>query len=401
MKTRRIFCIAAVLCLLWTAAAADGYGNGYNYGTPVNIMSNSARPYYWESQARNGQNMTWGIENAFDGYWGTCMEHVCWNNESLDDIPEVTFYFHGATIKDVWFRNMRTSDSPDYRNWARLYLVEVTIWQGNAEEPTGTYRFNRLPDVCDSTLRTDSMYDGYQRLELPRRFENVTRVDLWIKGWYPGEGDRKTMYWLQIADLAFLPDSLLTLYGPWIYDTSYPNYTAVPAWYYTPTPTPVPQPPVTQPPYSGLQVITRERLATRSGPGTVYTELGSYYQSGTWVQAISSAYDKGNGIWWIQVELEYAGERRRVYTGVKRLHMNADQVPVETAEGAATLTRSVYAYWGPGTGYTMYPDKIPAGTSGTIWQREASYAQFEYYDTGSNLLRRVWVPENALESPNG
>ena len=40
MKIRRILCIAAVLCLLWSAAAADGYG--YYYGAPVNIMQQSA-----------------------------------------------------------------------------------------------------------------------------------------------------------------------------------------------------------------------------------------------------------------------------------------------------------------------------------------------------------------------
>jgi hypothetical protein len=44
----------------------------------------------------------------------------------------------------------------------------------------------------------------------------------------------------------------------------------------------------------------------------------------------------------------------------------------------------------------MYGEKIPAGPAGTVWQRENLYAQFEYRD-GSGQLRRVWVPENALE----
>ena len=104
MKTRRILCIAAVLCLLWCTAAADGYGYnyGYNYGAPVNIMQQSAIPYHWEAQLRNnGDEMTWKIGNLFDGKRSSVMEHLCWNTESLDDVPELTFYFANATIKDL------------------------------------------------------------------------------------------------------------------------------------------------------------------------------------------------------------------------------------------------------------------------------------------------------------
>ena len=32
MKIRRILCIAAAFCMLWTAAAADRYGYGYSAG---------------------------------------------------------------------------------------------------------------------------------------------------------------------------------------------------------------------------------------------------------------------------------------------------------------------------------------------------------------------------------
>ena len=197
---------------------------------------------------------------------------------------------------------------------------------------------------------------------------------------------------MQISDLTFLADwpgsgGYNPGYDPYYYPTAVPTL--------VPTLTPVPL--ITEAPFSGLQVITKERLSTRSGPGTDYTEAGSYFQSGTWVRAITSAYDRANGIWWVQVELSYNGELRRVYTGVKRLQMAADQVPIEeTEEGSAVVTRSVYPYWGPGYGYTMYGEKIPAGTAGTVWQRENLYAQFEYRD-GSGQLRRVWVPENALE----
>ncbi len=400
MTIRKILCFAAALCLLWTAAAADGSGYGsYNYGTPVNLMQHSVRPYHWDLQVRNnGDEMTWKIDQLLDGYRGTKMEHVCWNNESLDDIPEITFYFANATIKDLWIRNAYDSVDGLYPQYARPYYIEVTVWIGNEEVPRGPFAF-RIPDAWDSTAVSGDCYDGYRCLSLPQWFTNVTKVELWIKGWHKGDDAYRTKYIMHISDLAFLPDSLYNLYGPWIYDPSYYNGNS--SWNPTPTlvplVTPTPMPYITPAPFTGLQVLTKERLATRSGPGTTYTEQGSYFQSGTWVKALSAAYDQANGTWWVQVELNYNGELRRVYTGVKRLNMSADQVPAEQAECEATVTRSVYGYWGPGYGYAMYGTRVPAGTTGTIWQREASYAQFEFFDETEQKLRRVWIPENALE----
>ncbi len=152
----------------------------------------------------------------------------------------------------------------------------------------------------------------------------------------------------------------------------------------------------------GISVRLTKRMATRSGPGTQYTELGSYFKAGMSVTALSAAYDERNGIWWIQTEFTYSGEKRRAYTGLKRLDMTVSQVPVEfIVETDAVLNRSVYGYYGPGYGYTMYNRKIPAGTTGTVWQTEGDYSQLEFYDADLGQTRRVWVPSNALEAPNG
>ena len=295
MKIRRILCIAAVFCLLWCTAAADGYG--YNYGAPVNIMQQSAIPYHWEAQLRNnGDEMTWKIGNLFDGIRGSVMEHLCWNTESLDDIPELTFYFANATIKDLWIRNAYENTDELYLEYARPYRIDVVVWIGNEEVPRGPYVFTRMSDVWDSTLLNAECIDGYRCLSLPQKFENVTQVDLYIKGWHKGDDAYRTKYMLHISDLAFLPDSLNSLYGPWIFNSSYSggNYTTpAPTLVPTAVPTLVPtaQPIVTTAPFTGLQVFTKDRLSTRSGPGTTYTETGSYFQSGTRVKAISSAYD--------------------------------------------------------------------------------------------------------------
>lgn len=410
MTIRKILCMAAALCLLWTAAAADGYGYNYNYGAPVNLMQYSAVPYHWEIQPRNsGDEMTWRVQNLLDGVRSSAMEHTCWNNESLDDVPEISFYFTNATIKDLWIRNAYDTTDEQYNQFARPYYVGVTVWVGNTQDP-GDPKYFRIPDVWDSTLLSGESYDGYRCLSLPQRYENVTRVDLWIKGWHKGDDAYRSKYIMHISDLAFLPDTITRLYGTWIFDPangsggSY-NYNNNAYWNPTPTlvPTAVPtaNPYQTAAPFAGVQVLTKERLATRSGPGTNYTGSGSYFQAGTWVKALSAAYDSTNEIWWVQVELTYSGELRRVYTGVKRLQMMADQVPIEEEQGGAVVTRSVYGYWGPGYGYSMYGDRIPAGTTGTIWQREGSYAQFEYFDEAQQAYRRVWVPENALDEVFG
>ena len=162
MTIRKILCMAAALCLLWTAATADGYGYNYNYGAPVNLMQYSAIPYHWEAQTRfSGDDMTWNVQNMLDGVRGTIMEHTCWNNESLDDEPEISFFFGNATIKDLWIRNAYDSTDALYNQYARPFRIDVTVWIGNAEEPMGPYIYTRMPDVWDSTLLNGESYDGY------------------------------------------------------------------------------------------------------------------------------------------------------------------------------------------------------------------------------------------------
>ena len=392
MKIRKILCIAAAFCLLWTMAAADGT----DYST-INLTQYSAVPYHWEAQLRNnGDEMTWRIKDLFDGVRSTRMEHLCWHDESLDDIPEISFYFSGVTIKDIWIRNRYDDTDEEYVQYARPYRLEITVWTGSDTEPYGPYIFTKMSDECNPEALNQDWMNSYRRLALPETFENVTRVDLWIKGWHKGNDLYKTKYTMMISDMAFLPDAPENLIGSQYNPSNY-YWTQAPMG--TPSTTSSTQSQTTAAPATGLQVLTKDRLATRSGPGTNYTETGSYFQSGKWVKAISSAYDTSNGIWWVQVELDYNGELRRVYTGVKRLQMSADQVAVEEApEYSATLTRSVYGYWGPGYSYSMYGDKIPAGTWGQVWQSEGLYAQFEYYDTSSQQYRRVWVPTDALES---
>ena len=438
MLFKRIICIAAALCLLCAAALADAGGPGGSggsvgpggnggsigpggsggsvapsvpagasapgaaagsssiyYGPTIDIRSKGVYPTSWETQDDTGAELRM-MPYLLDGDRLTGFEHVCWNAKALDEIPELTFYFPGISLRELWVRNGWETDRYPYTYFARILRMDVTVWCGDTMY--GPYKFT-LEDTNDDSILTPQMIDGYQRLSLPVKLENVTSVELWIKGWY--KGDEKP-YIAYLSDLAFYTDTVESFYGNYIYDYTYTYPAYMPTTAPTAVPTAVPVPAVTPRPAAteapkGVDVLTKQSLVTLSGPGTGFTDSGTYLDGNAWVKALSAAYDPSAETWWIQVELTYNNEKRRVYTGVKQLNMAADQVSEEEVQYSAVLLRSVYAYWGPGYGYTMYSDPVVAGTSGTVWQTEGSYAQFEFFDEGEQMMRRVWVPVSALE----
>lgn len=388
MKSKKILCtvMALVLCLL-SAATAAADGDGYYYAA-VDISQAGVRPYDWEIEKRGDSAIGWNIANLFDGKWSTTMGFVCWSKQATNDIPDISLYFANATIREIWLRNGFQGDN--LLDYARIRQLDVTVWSG--ETQLFFKKFRPLVDSVDTAERSSTMYDGYQCLDLKQQFQNVTRVDLVIHGWYEG-GVKESQYKLQISDMIFLPDRLENIYGSGIFSYNY-NYNYN---YNPPTQAPTQNPYVTAAPSQGLTVTSNQRIASCSGPGTKYNGTGSYYKAGTQVKALTAAYDKGNGIWWIQIELTYDGELRRVYTGVKRLNMNADQVPAEEYPvGYSVTVKEAYGYYGPGNGYAMTGNKIPSGTSGTIWAIEAGFAQFEYTDA-KGILHREWIPESVLQ----
>lgn len=147
---------------------------------------------------------------------------------------------------------------------------------------------------------------------------------------------------------------------------------------------------------SGVEVQLKMKLATRTGPSTNYTELGTYFSEGDWLTAVSRAWDKRNSIWWVQVEFTYRGEKYRAYTGLKRLDMSLTAVPEDVSRGWYTVSRDACAWNGPGEDYNMLSLTVPAGTYGEVWGEEYGYVQFEYYDTDRSLYRRVWLESGAL-----
>ena len=144
-------------------------------------------------------------------------------------------------------------------------------------------------------------------------------------------------------------------------------------------------------------VQTLMRVASRSGPGTNYDELGSYHKQGYTLTVLSRAYDENNGIWWLQVELNYGSELRRVYTGLKRVDIDINDVQDECPLLYARVKSSNIPYYGPGTIYTAHKNAIAAGTEGIIYGFEDGWVLFEFYNADKKQYRRVWMPIDRVE----
>ena len=401
MIIRRIAAWLLVFCLAAGGALADGgaelIGTEWYDGTLSGIQ-----PLNYTVQ--NNPDNFW---RAMDGNNRTVYAYTAWNSLALDEIPEVSFGFDDVTLSEIWIRNGNQTSEQSYFANARVKRLNVTIYtDGNK---TATYEY-RLEDLYDPDSYTQNRMGGYQRVRLQKTFSHVTQVDFWIIGWYQGS---ESNYNICMTDIGFSsggnpyvrptptprtqPVNPYDSYNP--YNPYYPyNPNGYPYGTSDPYATNRPRPTATPAPAGSIEVRLTERMATRSGPGTQYDELGSYFQAGTWVRAVSAAFDERNSIWWIQTEFTYRGEKRRAYTGVKRLDMMVTQVPIEFVQKTGVrLKRSVYGYYGPGYGYAMHGEKVPAGTIGDIWQTEGAYVQLEFYDSNLGSMRRVWVPESAVD----
>lgn len=147
-----------------------------------------------------------------------------------------------------------------------------------------------------------------------------------------------------------------------------------------------------------IYVTLKERIATRSGPGTQYVETASYFTAGTRVLARSKVWDNTNEIWWVQVEFEYQGDKVRVYTGSWRLNIDLQYVAEEVPLDYGTLTTYADCFFGPWySGFHPWPDTLEAGTGVTIYEVEDGFAHIECWNAWRNQLYRCWVPLSTID----
>lgn len=153
-----------------------------------------------------------------------------------------------------------------------------------------------------------------------------------------------------------------------------------------------------RPEVSGCELL--DRLSTRSGPGTVYQEPGTFFRNDTWkgktVRVLKKG--KGDGVWWIQVDFQTDnGNRYRVWTGKKRVDVNLDTVDEEIPIGDCDIDATSDTRWGPGGNYAAANVVLRTDAVGNLFEVENGWADVEYYcDDGS--CGRVWVPRECVRN---
>lgn len=151
------------------------------------------------------------------------------------------------------------------------------------------------------------------------------------------------------------------------------------------------------PALAATSATTNMPLATRTGPGTRYSEVGTFLRAGEEVIVHTKAYDAANGVWWVQVEFAYAGRNYRVYTGAQRLNVNLWDVPEERVLEYSYMLDSMYGYAGPGYGYAYYDDLfIHRETNCSIMEVEGEFALIDTNSSWPGANCRVWVPIDAV-----
>lgn len=146
--------------------------------------------------------------------------------------------------------------------------------------------------------------------------------------------------------------------------------------------------------------LTKDNLATRSGPATEYTEPGTFKVRGQYVKIVSISYDE-NSVPWVQCEVTYRGALMRVYTGLKRFDKTSFDLASVTNENtywsySTSLNSSFELQYGPGYDYaTMTGYKLKSGKKVTVITTENDWAQIEF-KTSNGSLCRGWIPYSYL-----
>lgn len=141
-----------------------------------------------------------------------------------------------------------------------------------------------------------------------------------------------------------------------------------------------------------------QKMATRTGPGTKYTEPGTFLRSGDLVTVRSKAWDSANEVWWVQVEFEVYGEKMRAYTGAKRVNVNLNAVPTEQVLQYCTVIYDADAFAGPFyDGFMGWQDTIYRGTSAVLYEVDGGFGLIECWNDREGKWWRAWVDLDTLD----
>ncbi|MBR1820862.1 MAG: hypothetical protein IJ769_04490 [Clostridia bacterium] len=150
---------------------------------------------------------------------------------------------------------------------------------------------------------------------------------------------------------------------------------------------------VALPSLASTPATLNQKMATRSGPGTKYSEeLGTLPQS-TSIVVINMVTT--NGTPWCLVEFRNNGKLYRCYTGLKRINLGGS-VPEGSLDYVKdTVVTATKAYYGPGTNYAERKGSISKGEEMRVFEVEGDWALVEYKHGGT--WQRGYIPVDALK----
>ena len=125
-------------------------------------------------------------------------------------------------------------------------------------------------------------------------------------------------------------------------------------------------------------------MATRSGPGTKYTEELGTFPVSTNITVVSQV--DSNGTIWYQVEFKNNGKLYRAYTGKKRVNAYGS-IPWENDLYTEDVTTAyVTPYYGPGDRYAKRRQSLDRGATVRVFQVEGEWALCDFRE-GSRWAR--------------
>lgn len=385
MRMKRLLAML-LICLLFcpSASFADGGMSAIANRVPVTYISDAA-----------GAADMLMDDNAATVWYGT----VDVNAET----PTWTVLVGSQTVKEIWIRNGARQDPGSYLAAGRVKRLDVTIYYANQQ--VSTYRY-QLNDAYSAETSRDWM-DGYQRLLLPTAMNGVFCIELRVRSVTPGSSSQE----IALSDILLssgqpsAPASGVQMRSS--APTVAPKVTATPVPAITANPTGRPQTTTsvtnapTMPPSSGSSVgqtatLLRD-IGVRSGPGTGYDYVGTFFQAGAQVQVISKVWDSVNNLYWYYVDFTSGNVHYRGYCVQEyRVNLDPSLVPDEQAAVSATILERTANYYGPGTDYKAHNDQIFATTTGTVHGNENGYVLFDWYDGRNQQLRRAWIPASTV-----
>ena len=382
MSVKRLLAALLICLMLWPAAAL-AETTGIQNLVPIVYISDAAGPA--DALMDDDTATVW---------YGTV--------DMTTDVPTWTVLIASQTVKEIWVRNGARQDAGSYLAAGRPSLLAVTVYYENQQ--VATYRY-RLNDAYAAENSRDYV-NGYQRLLLPQAMNGVFCIELRVMA---ATGSR--------AGEIAMTDILLSSGQPSAAASGVQMRPAAP----TVRPVDATMPPVsgdtgttaptappqvtnapTMPPSvgqgTGVTATLLQGIGVRTGPGTGYDYVGSYFQGGEQVQVISKVWDPVNTLYWLQVDFVAVGgyHYRGYCVREKRVDVDPSLVPDDPAGTSATISERTGSYYGPGTDYRAHNDQISAGTKGSIYAWENGYVLFEWKDSSKNEKRRAWIPESAV-----